>query len=829
MTRQFIVDQFLALQNCSSGAIFRAVDLHIHTPASKNDYKICGQEYEKVSVDEVIRLAVSEGLYTKEQIELFGDIKPKDKDAITAELIVHKAIQQKLSMIAITDHNIIDENWYKKILKSYYEYIRRKNIEWQLCILPGIEITAYGGNHIIGIFDPENYKEAWNKLINDLNLDKELFGQDGPICDKSELEIIKCINDNKGITYIPHIDTRSEKLSDMLGDLSGKSKIKLFKDPNLIAVGFSVYERHVKVKEQLNNKSSAYYREYPLAYLRDSDAHCLEDIGTKPIYLKLDQLNYTSLKLALKDPELRVSCSETSAKNAVYFIGMAVNGGWLKKEGQEWQYIKFSPDLNTIIGGRGTGKSTVLNLLKAAISKSTRDHDYRDFIARFNKVLVYFWLEGNIYCACIEPKVYRDPYTEEPIYSEGRRRSRINSIENWVNVYKIHLNRARQVYETNLINVTQADEILKRVTGEQFEQTEILKIATNQQEFNNFFDRIVKARNPQSDYASLLNTRSKLAREIRSIGFTITNSNSLKLLDQLKEKYEEVHSQIKALRENTVHEINKDLEGCLTLKVEPKDIQGEFIDLLDNIIENIPNAKKQNKRIASIISSIGKHIPPTEFVKLIVSERYAEIKDKAQIGELEAETFKEVEQGYVNVIDAIQKIGRYIIEKGFTVNILELLEDDKIALAFNTAYFEGDSNRRVMRSLHELSLGQKAVAILTLILKGATGAGNSPLIIDQPEDHLDNNFIYSNLVTSLRELKGKRQIILVTHNPNVVVASDSDQVICMASDGTQGWVEMSGSIDRKDVLENIINILEGGMAALMLRINKYRISGLLPE
>lgn len=118
--------------------------------------------------------------------------------------------------------------------------------------------------------------------------------------------------------------------------------------------------------------------------------------------------------------------------------------------------------------------------------------------------------------------------------------------------------------------------------------------------------------------------------------------------------------------------------------------------------------------------------------------------------------------------------------------------------------------------------GQKAVVILTLITNlGGENHSMPPLIIDQPEDHLDNHYIFSNLVTDLRKIKGKRQVILVTHSPNIVVSGDAEQVICLASDGTHGWVEIAGSVDRPKIQNFIVETLEGGKQALGIRIKKY--------
>jgi ATPase subunit of ABC transporter with duplicated ATPase domains len=94
-----------------------------------------------------------------------------------------------------------------------------------------------------------------------------------------------------------------------------------------------------------------------------------------------------------------------------------------------------------------------------------------------------------------------------------------------------------------------------------------------------------------------------------------------------------------------------------------------------------------------------------------------------------------------------------------------------------------DSGTRQYRSIDQLSKGQRATALLLLLL----GASSAPLIIDQPEDDLDNRFVYEGIVTKLRELKGSRQIIVSTHNANVPVLGDAELIIALEGDGQHGW------------------------------------------
>ena len=114
-----------------------------------------------------------------------------------------------------------------------------------------------------------------------------------------------------------------------------------------------------------------------------------------------------------------------------------------------------------------------------------------------------------------------------------------------------------------------------------------------------------------------------------------------------------------------------------------------------------------------------------------------------------------------------------------------------------------------------LSTGQKCTTILPILLLES----DRPLLIDQPEDNLDNAFIYETVVRRLREVKTRRQIIFVTHNPNIPVLSDAERVIVMTSTGRNASVLAAGKVD--EVRTHVETILEGGEAAFEERRKRY--------
>lgn len=124
--------------------------------------------------------------------------------------------------------------------------------------------------------------------------------------------------------------------------------------------------------------------------------------------------------------------------------------------------------------------------------------------------------------------------------------------------------------------------------------------------------------------------------------------------------------------------------------------------------------------------------------------------------------------------------------------------------------------------MDQLSSGQKGIVLLKLLLR--LDPSTDPLLIDQPEDNLDNKSVYDQLVEEFKNLKNKRQLFIATHNPNLVINTDSEQVIVAeykkgAKDGYISY--SSGSIENPDIREQICRILEGGKDAFINRERRY--------
>jgi ABC-type cobalamin/Fe3+-siderophores transport system ATPase subunit len=122
------------------------------------------------------------------------------------------------------------------------------------------------------------------------------------------------------------------------------------------------------------------------------------------------------------------------------------------------------------------------------------------------------------------------------------------------------------------------------------------------------------------------------------------------------------------------------------------------------------------------------------------------------------------------------------------------------------------------KPIEGLSPGQRCSTLIPIILLESA----SPLIIDQPEDNLDNKLVFDLVVDILRSLKQKRQIIVATHNPNIPVSGDAEQVVVYETvSRDEGHILHQGAIDDDKIIKDIKAIMEGSDDAFRIRAEKY--------
>ncbi|MFZ9036255.1 MAG: AAA family ATPase, partial [Francisellaceae bacterium] len=130
--------------------------------------------------------------------------------------------------------------------------------------------------------------------------------------------------------------------------------------------------------------------------------------------------------------------------------------------------------------------------------------------------------------------------------------------------------------------------------------------------------------------------------------------------------------------------------------------------------------------------------------------------------------------------------------------------------------YSKDLSHGKFEDLEKGSAGQKAAAILAFLLS----YGSEPLIIDQPEDDLDNALIYNLIVKQIHENKNRRQLIIVTHNPNIVVNGDAELVNVLKFTNGQVHLELQGGLEELRIRNSICTIMEGGRQAFDKRYKR---------
>ena len=149
----------------------------------------------------------------------------------------------------------------------------------------------------------------------------------------------------------------------------------------------------------------------------------------------------------------------------------------------------------------------------------------------------------------------------------------------------------------------------------------------------------------------------------------------------------------------------------------------------------------------------------------------------------------------------------------FLDKLLAWFPDDSLIVEYSR---QGDGTD--FQPIAQASAGQRSAAMLAFLL----AHGEEPLVLDQPEDDLDNYLIYDLVVRQIRENKLRRQLIVVTHNPNIVVNGDADMLHALDFRDGQCRVLQSGSLQEESIREEVCRIMEGGREAFERRYRRLR-------
>jgi hypothetical protein len=237
-------------------------------------------------------------------------------------------------------------------------------------------------------------------------------------------------------------------------------------------------------------------------------------------------------------------------------------------------------------------------------------------------------------------------------------------------------------------------------------------------------------------------------------------------------------------RQEVAAELTKRLAPTIRVTVEQFGNSDQYENLL---AEGLKKAGVQSKRTASKIAG---GMSPVDFARAVRANDENALVDLAGL--------------------TAEQAGKVILSLAgtpriFEIEAVELLDLPRIELLDGETYKDSGT----------LSTGQKCTTILPILLLES----ESPLLIDQPEDNLDNRFIYETVVKSVSGVKPRRQLLFVTHNPNIPVLGDAEKVFVLTSSGKKAAVQRDGTVD--ECRSEVETLLEGGREAFELRMQRY--------
>tara|TARA_R110000868_G_scaffold64234_3_gene193112 strand:- start:6109 stop:9087 length:2979 start_codon:yes stop_codon:yes gene_type:complete len=287
--------------------------------------------------------------------------------------------------------------------------------------------------------------------------------------------------------------------------------------------------------------------------------------------------------------------------------------------------------------------------------------------------------------------------------------------------------------------------------------------------------------------------------------------------------------------ENRIRYIENDLTAKLEAKYADRDnisrsifeakkkVHAFYETLKSSVEERLKTVRSDEFEVTIDASFVPAHEFPEQFFSLVNRNSSGPFRGTAPGAEALESRMSETDW---NDIDSVLAFAKSIIDAIRTEDVSKQIKDVKrfYDLLFSFEYFDARYELRLGgKNLNQLSPGEKGLLLLVFYLH--LDKEKTPLIIDQPEDNLDNDSIFSVLATCIRQAKKARQVILVTHNPNLAVGADAEQILYVSLDKAAGYkfAYDSGSIENPRVNDIIVKILEGSKPAFVQRRLKYQI------
>ncbi len=868
-------------------------------------------------------------------IHSFGEYGSYDvKDVhMTPQNIVDLAIAENIQVISITDHNEINN------VKTALEYSVGKPI----LLIPGVELSTTEGHLLIYLPDFNSLRTFYGQL--NISADKKM-------CNHTIVQCLGFAQPLGGFGVAAHIELDSGFEIYMKGYTPFKEAV--LTHPNLLGLEisssaneswFTDRDASPDRKALLNARRKALNEDhtYDIAKVMSSDSHILTALGKnaagnkKITRLKMDEPNFHSFKIAMMDSTARVRIEDLIPPTVPHFVGLKFDGGFL-----DGQTIKVSKNLTCIIGGRGAGKSTVLESIRASSGNPCRTNLIDNEVWP-ERISLLYEDESGRQQVFIKDKMKNvinatdqaNGITEIQIESFGQGETAetiqhcdkdpgvlINFFDGFLD-FETLKNEDDEVCQLLLDNQTAIERLLieietipqiERAKNNADEQVKALK-AKNAKEvveleeglanenalrvelithLNTLIKGITKSLSDKTVFDLVIGIKEdkiiigkeefkdvksiveKFSKDIdtHSANITVDSTAVVHLINEKLKLWTEKES----VSQNKIEEIRKEIEakgGKLDLafiRKVTKDASDYAIRLSELNLKKVELGKLQTERKGLVekrkeikqkifrkryefIYKVNENLKATVVDFFIDIKIYqgmhspslsAIIKDAMgwRTSQVPRADYIASRIPYNEFLDSIKKRNSTLVQNvkladGSSVfskneadqiittlntpSVLSQIErcafEDVTTITLTRKYTDKEGKEAfIKKDFSKLSLGQQQSILLSILLFSNR---NCPLLIDQPEDNLDSEFIYKTLVKNLRRIKEHRQVIIVTHNANIAVLGDAELIVPLKSTSDKTHIVDRGSIDNSATKKITCAILEGGEKAFIKRKEIY--------
>lgn len=838
--------------------------------------------------------------------------------------IVAACLEHGIEAIAVTDHYRVADSW------GLIQAARSAGI----FVFGGFEASSKDGVHFLCLYDPEK-DNSLERFIGQFGIhDHNALSPNG---DKDCLELLECVRKQGGISIAAHVAADNG----LLVTLEGHPRINAWKSPDLLACALPgpISNAPQNVRAILENKDPQHRRGRPVAVINASDANSPEALAEprSSCFVKMSALSVEGLRQAFLDPGSRIRLnSDPASEPHAEFIAMAWEGGFL-----DGTQLHFSGNLNVLIGGRGTGKSTIIESLRYVLALNPLGEDTR----KAHEGVVKHVLKSGTKISLLirshhpakhdytiertipNPSVVKNesgevlPITprevvpgvevfgQHEISELTKSREKLTLLlerfvdrKSLTSVQKaslqLDLERSRGRIADVQLEIRSIDERLAFLPGleetlKRFQEAGLedrLKekslLVREESILASMLERLIPISNIcqklseslpiDKDFLSATALKELPNGHILAEGTTILDHFNGQLqaiatqfatvlatakadLSALRTRWDIPRQAADATYERILRELQKSkIDGTEFIRLrknieelrplrEKKDAltrdlaahESNRRKLLDDWV-NLQSAeyralekaakkvtKKLSGRVQAQVIMAGNREPLERLLRTEIGGNLTtlleRLKSRESLSLLDlAQRCREGKEALIAHYNlppqAAERLAQASPELFMKIEELELPATTKIEL--NTAA-EGDPP--TWQTLESLSTGQKATAVLLLLLLES----DAPLVVDQPEDDLDNRFITDGVVPTMKNEKRKRQFVFSTHNANIPVLGDAELIIGLSTgaqnDAVQGRVKNNhmGSIDIGPVRIMVEEILEGGKTAFEMRRQKY--------